>query len=154
MNRFILAVVITLAAPTLVLSENEKKEGKSERIEEKIMKIEHEWAEALAKADLKTIDGICDAEWVFVDPEGTVVTKEQSDADMKSGTLKFESFKIEDLKVKVYGDTAIVWGLETEKSSYKGKDTSGQYRFTDVFVKHHGKWQCVATQITRVATKK
>jgi len=34
-------------------------------------------------------------------------------------------------------------GLSTEKSSMAGKDTSGQYRWTDVFVKREGRWQCV-----------
>ncbi len=53
--------------------------------------------------------------------------------------------------MRAYGDTAVVHGLETEKSSYKGKDTSGQYRFTDVFVKRNGRWQAIATQVTRVA---
>ena len=48
---------------------------------------------------------------------------------------------------------AIVHGLETEKSSYKGKDISGQYRFTDVFMKREGKWMAIATHVTRVENK-
>jgi hypothetical protein len=44
-----------------------------------------------------------------------------------------------------------VHGLDTEKSSYKGKDTSGQYRFTDVFVKRNGLWHAVATHASKVA---
>jgi hypothetical protein len=52
--------------------------------------------------------------------------------------------------VRVYGDTAIASGLGTEKSTYKGKDTSGQYRYTDVFVKRNGTWQAVATHGSKV----
>ena len=54
------------------------------------------------------------------------------------------------MTLRVYGDTAVVHGLETEKSSYKGKDTSGQYRFTDVFLKRDGGWHAIATHVTRV----
>ena len=72
-------------------------------------------------------------------------------ADAQSGDLTFESFKINELKVRIYGDTAIVHGLETEKSKYKKEDLSGQYRFTDVFIKRDGRWQAVATHFTRVA---
>jgi ketosteroid isomerase-like protein len=53
--------------------------------------------------------------------------------------------------VHVDGDTAVVFGLETEKSTYKGADSSGQYRFTDVFVKRNGVWKAIATHVTKVA---
>jgi hypothetical protein len=43
-----------------------------------------------------------------------------------------------------------VSGLETEKSKYDGKDSSGQYRFTDVFVKQGGAWKAVSTHVSKV----
>jgi hypothetical protein len=33
---------------------------------------------------------------------------------------------------------------------YKGKDISGQYRWTDVFVKRQGRWQVVATHASQI----
>ena len=118
--------------------------------EQAIRQIETDWAAALVKADLAAIDRIEAPDWQLTDPEGNVNMKADSDADLKSGALKLASFKINDLKVRIFGDTAIVHGLETEKSSYKGDDTSGQYRFTDVFVKRGGVWRAVATHVTRV----
>ena len=41
-------------------------------------------------------------------------------------------------------------GAELQKSKYKGRDTSGQYRFTDVYVKRDGRWQAVTTHLSRV----
>ena len=118
--------------------------------EQAIRQIETDWANAEVKADLAAIDRIEAPDWQLSDPEGNVSTKAEADADLKSGALKLMSFKIDDLKVRIFGDTAIVHGLETEKSSYKGDDTSGQYRFTDVFVKRGGVWRAVATHETRV----
>ena len=141
----VVAVWLTLAQT--MAAEEKGKSGDDEQI---IKQLEQEWADALLKRDQAAIDRITSADWVLTDPEGTLIAKAQADADLKSGTVKFESYKLDELKVRVYGDTAVVHGLETEKSSYKGKDTSGQYRFTDVFVKRNGRWQAIATHVTRV----
>ena len=69
---------------------------------------------------------------------------------MKSGVLKFESFVINELKIRIYGDTAVGFGLTTEKVSCKGEDVSGQNRFTDTFIKRDGRRQCVATHAGKV----
>jgi ketosteroid isomerase-like protein len=115
-----------------------------------ILKIEQDWADALVKADVAAIEKFVAEDWIVTDPEGMIVTRAQETADLKSGTVKFESFHNDELKVRVVGDTAVVHGLETEKSSFRGKDSSGQYRFTDTFVKRNGQWQCVATHLSRV----
>jgi len=44
------------------------------------------------------------------------------------------------------GNVAIVTAGDVEKSSYKGKDTSGHYVWTDVYMNREGQWQVVATQ--------
>jgi len=54
------------------------------------------------------------------------------------------------MKVRVFGNTAVVTGTDTEKSSYKGKDTSGKYVWTDVFVQRNGRWQAAASQSVKV----
>jgi ketosteroid isomerase-like protein len=112
--------------------------------------LEHDWADALVKRDQAVLDRIEAPDWMLTDPSGTLQTKAQADTTLKSGDHTFESFKIDELKVRVYGDTAVVHGLETEKSNHKGKDTSGQYRFTNVFVKRDGRWQAIATHVSRV----
>ena len=50
----------------------------------------------------------------------------------------------------VIGTTAIVQGSDTEKSSFKGKDTSGKWVWMDVFVMRDGKWQAVRSQSAMV----
>ena len=41
--------------------------------------------------------------------------------------------------------------MGTSKESYRDKDISGQERFTDAFVKRGGRWQAVATHVSKVA---
>jgi ketosteroid isomerase-like protein len=63
------------------------------------------------------------------------------------------SYKLEDMRVRICGNAAVVTGRNVLQASLKGKDTSGPYRFTDVFVKRDGRWQCVATQAVRESKK-
>ena len=150
MQRIVLnalaGIAVCLAVAQAMAAEKKAKNANDEQV---IKQLEQEWAEALQKRDQAAIDRIVARDWMLTDPEGALITKGQADADLNSGALKFESFKLDAMTVRVYGDTAVVHGLETEKSSYKGKDTSGQYRFTDVFVKRNGRWQAIATHVTR-----
>jgi len=150
MKRILLLIFLVLSA---TFAPNSLLADKSKNAEETIQKLEQEWGDALVKRDQAVIDRIASEDWVLTDPEGNLVPKAKADADVKSGTTTFESFHLDDLKVKVFGKTAIAYGLETEKSKYQGKDTSGQYRFTDVFIKRDGRWQAISTHVSRVASK-
>jgi len=143
----LVALAFASSTSTALLQAADKKA----KDEQAIQKLEQEWADALVKGDQTTIDRIVSPDWLFTDPEGNLITKATSDADLKSGKVKFESVQADELKVRVFGDSAIAFGLVTEKGNYDGKDTSGQYRFTDVFIKKDGRWQAVCTQLTRVA---
>ena len=55
--------------------------------------------------------------------------------------------------VRLYGDAAVVTGLQTEQSVLEGRDGSGTYSYTDVFVKRDGRWQVVATETKGVTSQ-
>jgi uncharacterized protein (TIGR02246 family) len=117
--------------------------------ERALYQIERDWAEASMKKDVAALDRILGNE--FHANYGTVVgDKKQFLADYKSGRAKVESMIIGEMNAVVFGDTAVVHGLATEKGSMAGKDTSGQERFTDVFVRRDGRWQCVSGFSTKV----
>ena len=82
--------------------------------------------------------------------DGRITPKKQALADVKSGATKTSSAEASDLTVFVAGDRASVHGLWTEKSIQNGKDMSGQYRFTDTFIKRDGRWQAVTTFSTKL----
>ena len=50
----------------------------------------------------------------------------------------------------MYGNTAVVTGQVNQKSTNDGADTSGQNRFTRVYVKQNGRWISVANQATAI----
>ncbi len=117
--------------------------------EQALMQIERDWAAANVKNDWAALDKILGAEYVGND-DGTVTPKKQLLASMRSGTLKITSSVAGEMKALVLGDTGIVHGLWTEKSILNGKETDKTNRYTDIFAKRDGRWQCVTTHATKV----
>jgi len=117
--------------------------------EQALYQIERDMTEALVKKDAAAMDKMLANEFQ-ANYASVVGNKKQLLAATKSDTTKFESAINSEMKALVFGDTAIVHGLMTSKSSMGGKDTSGQDRYTDVFVKRDGRWQCVTGYSTKV----
>jgi len=122
-------------------------------VEKELTDLENRWAEAIAKGDVTALERLYADEYMAIDPAGATLTKEQDIANVKSGNFKLASFKIDELKVRVHGEVAVVTSRNTIKGTYMGKDASGAYRGTDVFVKRGGRWQVLTTQATAVASQ-
>ena len=149
MKRFISIVLVVLTA-CLAFGQEKKKKSGGGGDEQALTKLEHDWSEALVKKDFALFDQITASEWILSTPDGERHTKAQALADLKSGKIKFESFKVDELKIQLYGDAAVVFGVTTEKLTVGDQAISGQNRFTDTFIKRNGKWQCVATHVTNI----
>jgi ketosteroid isomerase-like protein len=113
--------------------------------EQEIMQIEKELLAALLKGDTNPSERYLADSYVFTAPDGVSMGKAQSIEDLKSGNLKLQAASLDNAKVQVYGDTAIVTYSSNDKGTYKGKDISGKTRWTDVFVKQKGRWVIVAS---------
>ena len=117
--------------------------------ERALVQIERDWAVASAANDAAGLDKLMADEYVG-NTDGRITPKKQALADVKSGATKTSSAEASDLTVFVAGDRATVHGLWTETSIQNGKDMSGQYRFTDTFIKRDGRWQAVTTFSTKL----
>lgn len=60
-----------------------------------------------------------------------------------------ESFTIDDIKVNVYGNTAIAMLLFTQKATVRGQDRSGQFVLTDIWHKEKNDWLIVERHSSR-----
>jgi ketosteroid isomerase-like protein len=119
-------------------------------VEQNLMQMERDWTQAGLKKDVASLDKIVADDWVAIGFDGKTVTKAEVIADLKSGASATQSVELGAMKVRVFGNTAVVTGSDTEKSTYKGKDSSGKYVWTDVFVMRQGRWQAAASQSTKV----
>jgi ketosteroid isomerase-like protein len=124
--------------------------SKTSSVEDQIKKHEQQWAQATIKEGAAAVDQYEADDIITTDPSGRVTDKAQDKTDLSSGDFKIQSEELSNLKVHVYGNTAVAAGTNTLKGTYKGQDISGKYRFTDTWVKRSGKWQSVASQYTKV----
>lgn len=114
-------------------------------VEQTVMKIEKELLDAALKNDASVSERYLADTYIFTGPNGMVENKSQAVADLKTGDLKLQQATLDDAKVQVYGDTAVVTYASKDKGTFKGKDITGNTRWTDVFVKRNGRWQVVAS---------
>jgi ketosteroid isomerase-like protein len=116
-----------------------------------LTRVEEAWNAAMVRSDPSALKALLAEEYTSTDFLGVLRNREQDLADLKSGAYKTESATLTELKVRAYGEVAVVTGVNTLKGTENGKPLDGRHRFTDVFVKRDGRWQCVATQGTRIA---
>lgn len=124
--------------------------------EQTLVALESNWSQAAIKRDGAALDRFYADEYIFTNEDGVTSNKVKEIANITSGTFRLVAFKFNDLKVHVYGDLAVVTGENNIKGTWEdiSKDISGPYRFTDVFVKRNGRWQCVASQSSRITLRK
>jgi ketosteroid isomerase-like protein len=94
---------------------------------EAVKQLEHDWSEAQKARNIDRLSQILADDWSGLGSDGTRTTKKDFLNDVKAGTNKLETFDMGPMDVKVIGAVAIVQGSDTEKSSNKGKDTSGKW---------------------------
>jgi ketosteroid isomerase-like protein len=126
--------------------------GDHSQEEHALTKIQHEWAEARIKGDSSYTRRLETEDCTIVWPDGSIVNKQ---ADLQSMTdIKFSEFKIQNLQVRLYGDTGIVLGEGSIKAQKRKQDLiDGKFVWTDTFVKQGDQWKVVASQITPVLEK-
>jgi ketosteroid isomerase-like protein len=126
---------------------------KTSKAEEEVLKLEKGLEEAIVKNDPEAIAQFVADDWIIIDPDGGIVDMARFFDVIKSGALMHEVMDSEDLRVRIYGDSAVVTGLTRTKGKFMGHDFSTQERATDVFVKRDGRWHCVLTHLTRIPNK-
>jgi hypothetical protein len=115
-----------------------------------LKQMEKDWSDAQKSRDIEKLRTILAEDWQGLGSDGAVSSKKDFLNDVKSGASKLDSFEMGPMDVKVMGRVAVVQGSDTEKSSNHGKDTSGKWVWTDVFVDRDGKWVAVRSQSAMV----
>lgn len=138
--------LLVCACAGLGFGQQTPRQSKSNTTVETIKQLEHDWISAERAADTHRLNQIVADDWMewF---GGERVSKKDLLNDLSSGAVKIQSIELGPMDVKTVGEVVVCQGSDTEKSSYKGKDSSGRYVWTDVFVRRNGRWQAVRSQV-------
>jgi uncharacterized protein (TIGR02246 family) len=117
--------------------------------------LEQQWSDAYMKGDVASMKAIEADDCMTVEPDGTVITKAQDVKSVEEKKFVVKTSSMSDVKVRMLGDShAMVTGVTKLSGTEEGKDISGEYRFTDVFEKKDGKWQAIASHVTKISKEK
>ena len=126
---------------------------KTSEAEEEVLKLEKAFTETIVGNDLEGLGRVVADDWIIIDPNGEIVDRARFFEVIKSGALTHDIMESEDLRVRVYGDSAVVTAITRTKGKFMGQEFSTRERATDVFVKRDRRWQCVLTHLTRFPEK-
>jgi ketosteroid isomerase-like protein len=108
-----------------------------------IVESERQWAESVATGDTLAIERILADDFIGVDPKGALYNKQQMITDTRNAPKYFVSNRLNAVKVRFYGSTAIAQGSETWE---KHSGERGRFVWTDTWLLRHGRWQIVAAE--------
>ncbi len=149
MKRFIATPLMFALCAGVLLAQ--KPSAASKAAEDELKQIENNWTDAQKTKNVDKLRAILADDWVGLGWDGETSDKAKALADMKASGNSLDSMNIGAMSVRIFGNTAIVTGSDTEKSMEHGKDSSGKYIWTDVFVKRQGQWRAVASQSAKVS---
>ncbi len=120
--------------------------------EGRIIALESAWDQAEQNKDAAALAGLLADNLVYVDYDGSLKTKQQFLESAKSGNTTSEQINNEGVSVRIYNNNvAVSTGIYRDKGVEKGKPFQRRGRFTNVWIKQGGSWQCVASQSTLIA---
>ena len=144
---------LLLAANVLVAAPSAGAQDQPVRSDQEIlMQLERDWDAAFLTRDVRVIDSILAEEFIATYDDGSRGDRAKELSLAAEFNQNIESSVLKEFTVKIYGDTAVVWFTRQVAGLSKGKRLELSFQYVDVFVFRAGKWQCVASQSTRVAS--
>jgi len=149
MRRLALAVNLTVIALAVAAQAQAPAQTQAGSDEQELVKLENDWLQAFFKNDGAFADRFLAEDYIGTDEHGNVKTKAQEIAEIKAGAHLSTSGVLDNIRVRVYGDAAVVTGRRIMKGLFQGKEYRSPYLWTDTFIKSDGSWQCVASHVSK-----
>jgi ketosteroid isomerase-like protein len=115
-----------------------------------LIQLERDWDDAFHRKDVKFIENVLADEFVVTYADGTRADKATELKLAGEFNQQIDSRSVDEFTVKVFGDTAVVWFTQRLVGPSQGRPLALTFRYMDVFVMRDGRWQCVASQSTKV----
>jgi ketosteroid isomerase-like protein len=150
--RLIAATLLAVLVFSFTLGSPAQKPDQASKDEQELRKLEDEWLGSYLRGDKATFDRIVADDFTGTDESAVFRNKAQERDVVQAPPPSIKSsLTNEDLRVRVYGDTAIVTGRIVVKTQLPGQAEIGfQTRFTDTFLKRQAGWQVAARHYSRV----
>ena len=153
-NLFILATLLLLG----IAGANSQTKGirgeQNAGAERELRRLEREWLDAYLNKDIAEMERIVADDFTITYSDGSVRDKAETIRGLSLGRKNPNEYHwTEDSKVRIYGDTAIITGIFVYRTRSDAKETVSKSRYTDTYIKRNGRWQVVASHLSKIAVK-
>jgi hypothetical protein len=118
-----------------------------------LIELEHRWDAAFHSNDAAFISSVLADEFIATYADGGRGDRAKELANVAAFNQQVDSSMLDEFIVKVYRDTAVVWFTQHMIGPVQGKPVELVHRYMDVWVMRDGRWQCVASQSTRITPR-
>jgi ketosteroid isomerase-like protein len=101
------------------VSETRKEPAVNGKAEEELIRLANEWDRAMVENNAEAIGRYMADDWTIIGSDGSIGDKATFLRLVKSGTLSHDVMESYDLKVRVYGDTAVVTSRGVSGGKYQ-----------------------------------
>ncbi len=116
--------------------------------QDQVLELGRRWADAELRGDAAALDALLAGDFVAIGPRGFVLDRQQWLDRYRSGDLQNEAFFLRDVNVREHGDTAILIGVQDQRTAFQGHDASGRFRLGMVAVRQVGRWVIAGLQLS------
>jgi len=120
--------------------------------DQEVLNLDRALIDALFTKSRARFEPLLADDYVYIHSNGTVTNREEEIGQTMASDVKWTASKLSNLKIRVYGDAAVVTGTLTHTGSAKGY-VGGARLVTHLWVKRNGRWQTVGGQSTIVPAK-
>lgn len=117
--------------------------------EDEILALHEAGDKALMTADLAVLARIFADDYIQYNESGKAFTKQDILNVFRTGAIRYPSIVSTMREIRVFGDTAVVHGTESDEVEVDGKRSAVRYVYLDVLRKRDGEWRLVASQLAR-----
>jgi ketosteroid isomerase-like protein len=117
--------------------------------EQQILALHEAGDKALMAADLTVLSQIFADDYVQYNEAGQAFTKQDVLNNFRTGAIRYPSIVSTARKIRLFGDTAVVHGAESDEVEINGKRAAVRFVYLDVLQKRDGEWKLVASQLAR-----
>jgi len=140
MKSGVICMLLVLGAFSAIA---QAKDYDPDKVRAQILKSSQVWADVGVSGDPTPMETLFADDFIGTDSEGKLYTKRDFINFIKAAPAPFVSNKVNEVKVRFFGNVAVAQGNET----FKLKDgATGRFFWTDIYLLRDGRWQIIAAQ--------
>ena len=154
-NRFLITVASSLVLSFIFIppsnAQTKSADLTSRKEADRLRVIERERLRSLVDADLATANRLHADDFELINPRGGTLSKQQYLRDIASGDLNYLEWEPGEIRVRLYGKSAVIRYQARLRISVKGSPGRNvRFWHTDLYEKRKGQWQIVWSHATQI----